>query len=147
MSRPCLHRVPARWALLACLTPAVAGANCSVSTSGVAFGGYDPFATSHLDSAGTIAISCDAAIPYTIALGTGAGSHASRILLSGAHQLGYNLYVDPARTMIWGDGTSGTSDVSGNASNASHTVYGRVPARQNVHIGSYADHLLVTVTF
>lgn len=28
-----------------------------------------------------------------------------------------------------------------------HTVYGRVPARQNVRAGGYADSLTVTVSF
>ena len=135
------------WALLACLLPATAAANCSVSTTGVSFGAYDPFAAGHLDSAGTISISCDAPIAYAIALGTGAGSYALRTLLSGPHQLGYNLYSDSARTMLWGDGTGGSTVVTGQDSSAIHTVYGRIPARQNVHIGTYVDSLLITVSF
>lgn len=133
--------------LLTALAPALAWANCGVSTSGVAFGAYDPFAAQHLDSAGTISVSCDAPTAYTIALSTGSGSFALRTLLSGAHQLGYNLYVDPARTIVWGDGSASTSTVPGNDSGAVHTVYGRIPARQNVHIGSYSDSLVITVSF
>jgi spore coat protein U-like protein len=67
--------------------------------------------------------------------------------------LAYQLYVDAARTQIWGDGTSGTSPITGTltvASNGSVTqsfyVYGRVAGGQNsAEAGSYLDTLVVTL--
>jgi hypothetical protein len=37
--------------------------------------------------------------------------------------------------------------VNGSGLGATHIVYGRVPARQNVRVGSLADGLVVTVDF
>jgi spore coat protein U-like protein len=37
--------------------------------------------------------------------------------------------------------------VNGSGLGATHVVYGRVPARQNVRAGSYADTLVVTLDF
>lgn len=41
-------------------------------------------------------------------------SFSSRYMLSGANRLYYNMYTDAARTVVWGDGTAGSSTVNGN---------------------------------
>lgn len=61
--------------------------------------------------------------------------------------LSYNLYIDPTRLLVWGDGSGLTTTVTNLALSADHTVYGRIPAQQNVTAGSYADLIVVTVTF
>jgi len=50
---------------------------------------------------------------------------------------------------VWGDGTSGTVTLSGVGTGitANTTVYGRIPARQNVRVGHYVDNIVVTVNF
>lgn len=68
-------------------------AQCTISTAGLAFGVYDPFSTEPLDSIGTISVSCDEAVPYTIALSPGNGSYSARRLVNGLYSLIYNLYV------------------------------------------------------
>ncbi len=120
---------------------------CTVNAGGVSFGGYDPFSSLGLDGTGNIAVTCDVSAPYTIGLSPGNGPYASRTMLSGAHTLTYNLFTDGTRTGVWGDGTGSTGTVSGNGSSANHTVYGRIPARQNAHVGTYSDIITVTVTF
>lgn len=134
--------------LLATLT--LAGecrAACSMSVTGVAFGAYDPFSSTSLDSAGNIAVTCDAA--YTLTLSAGAGSYAGRQMSNGSSTLVYNLFVDAARSLVWGDGSGGTATVSGSASASTvdYPVYGRLPARQNVTAGSYGDSIVVTLSF
>lgn len=133
---------------------------CSVSAGSVAFGIYDPLAAGPLDSTGIIQATCTSASPprvtYEIRLDTGqAGSFAPRAMAGGASQLSYNLYIDAARSAVWGDGSGGTSVVTadynltppGSTQTDSYTVYGRVPAAQVVTAGSYLDTITVTLEF
>src|SRR5205085_11704978 len=69
----------------------------------------------------------------------------------GAARLNYNMYTTPSYTIVWGDGTSGTSvenyNANQNQNQISFTDYGRVPASQFVTAGSYTDTITVTVTY
>jgi spore coat protein U-like protein len=64
-------------------------------------------------------------------------------------RLNYDLYFNSTRTQIWGDGTAGTVVWSTGflSGTRSHTVYGRIPALQNVTIGAYTDTVIVTAIF
>ena len=137
------------WVFLAVLSivPGHTHAACNLNVQGVIFGSYDVFNMQSVESTGNVAVTCDVSTPYSIALTPGSGNFASRTLTSGANTLAYNLYADPARTSVWGDGTAGTVTVSGSAVSANHTVYGRIPARQNVFAGSYSDLITVTLSF
>lgn len=132
-------------AAFAC-TPAAA-ATCTISPQGVSFGNYDTLESQPLDGIGNISVRCDAETTFTISLGSGAGSHAARQMASGADILEYNLYTDPSRLTVWGDGSAGTVTVSDTASTAEKTIYGRVPGRQNVPAGTYTDVVLVTISY
>ncbi len=120
---------------------------CTVSTSGIAFGGYDPFVSQHVDSVATIGVSCDTTTSYSIALSTGSGTYDSRVMTSGIHHLLYNLYTDATLTTVWGDGTGQSATVSDMQSIANHTVYGRIPALQDAYVGVYSDTIVITLTF
>lgn len=115
------------------------------------FGDYDPLASGNLDTTGRIRVQCRRhnRIPfYTLKIGPGSGgSFTPRQMFKGSEPLGYNLYLDSARTTVWGDGTSGTSfvTVSPAVSNRSFTVYGRTPLGQSVSVGLYTDTVTVTV--
>ncbi|QHI98831.1 fimbrial major subunit CsuA/B family protein [Xylophilus rhododendri] len=143
------------WAIRLCLAVAMAllppagalAASCSVSSSGLSFGPYDPFAPGALDGAGDIAVQCDADTAYSIALGPGSGSYAARQMPGAGTALAYNLFVAASRLAVWGDGSAGTSLVSGSVAGAHYTVYGRIPAAQNVPAGAYADQLVITVSY
>jgi spore coat protein U-like protein len=74
-------------------------------------------------------------------------SHRAVGPLSAGNLLSYNLYLDPTRLTIWGDGSATTGTVSGTGITGSYTVYGRIPARQNAVVGIYADIVTVTVAF
>jgi spore coat protein U-like protein len=149
---------PALVALLI-LTPAVGqAASCTASSTGIAFGTYVPSSTSN--STGTVTISCSSvmggSLSYTIALNAGVnsgGSFSNRRMSSGSSYLSYRLYTDATYSQVWGDGTGGTSTVSGTCSgsmgscSSSKTVYGRIPALQNPSPGAYTDTITVTVTY
>ena len=90
---------------------------------------------------------------YTIQLSKGTSStYAPRVLTNGGSTLAYNLYTSNARNQVWGDGTGGSQTVTSNfiallSLDQTTTVYGRIPAGQNVPPGSYSDTVLVTVIF
>lgn len=139
------------------LIPFLAGnalALCNVSATGLSFGPYDEFSPVSLDTTGTVTVMCDEAPPadVTISIGpSGNGSfnprgmrHASR-----ADLLLYNLFTNVSRGAVWGDGTAGTStvflkNVTKNTPRTT-TIYGRIPAGQNVSLGPYSDTLTVTI--
>lgn len=122
-------------------------ADCTVSAQSVVFGNYDVFSAQPLDGAGNIGVSCSPGASYTLSLSTGGGSYSQRELTGDTHILYYNLYTSASRSVVWGDGIGGTGTVSGSGEGANHTVYGRIPAGQNLPVGSYSDTIIVTVTF
>jgi spore coat protein U-like protein len=143
------------FAISVCVT-ANADPTCTVSASGVAFGNYNPLANANSDSTGSVSVTCtgSATATYTIAASAGTGTYLARKLVSGSQLLSYNVYIDNTRTTIWGDGSSGTSLISGNITATSggttqpSTVYGRIPSgQQTASVGSYSDILTVTVTY
>lgn len=148
MKRPRIQAIVLAIALA--LTPPVTrSASCGVSTSGLSFGNYDVFSTLNDDVTGTISVNCTSGAPYSISLSSGFGIYAARAMTNAGNTLAYNLYLDPTRLTIWGDGSAGTGIFNGTGTGASvgTTVYGRIPAKQNVPVGNYMDTITITVTF
>lgn len=136
--------------------------SCTVNPSALVFGNYDPSSALPTDTTGTITVSCSAAIvattPYTLALSSGAsGNVGQRTLTSGRSALNYQLYTDVAHSVIWGDGTGGSSTVTGSVTvvlsgvtgsgSQVQTVFAQIPAGQLSVPGSYSDTILLTVTY
>lgn len=140
-----------------CLAPSQAeAASCSIGTVvGVALGGYDVFSSSPLDSAGSVTFSCTGVgandVIYINLSRGGSSTFFPRRMTSGGSALEYNLFLDAARTQVWGDGTGGSSHYGPvkppEGTNTSLTVYGRAPARQNISVGTYADPIVVTILY
>ncbi len=136
-----------------------AKAACTVSAAGVQFGSYDPTASGPTDAQGSVTLNCSLLPglglgPYSVALGAGmGGSIAARGMRSGAFIIPYQLYSDGARTVIWGDGTGGSSAVSSNSSvfilggSLQLTVYGRIGAGIAAAPGTYSDTVVVTLNY
>jgi spore coat protein U-like protein len=156
-----LHRtVRGLAALLIAAGASGAGATtCSVESAGVSFGQYNPFNGAPTDSVGTITLSCSGAsgtdVAYVLRIGPGAsGTPTARVMRSASGwSLGYNLYTDPARSLVWGDGTGGTRVVAdvfslrGMGQTRRYQVFGRTFERQNVAPGVYSDSLVLSVEF
>lgn len=133
------------------------GCSCTVTATAVSFGNYNPIAATTNDATGTVQVTCTMVVAlggsYTIDLSAGSsGNAAQRTLKQGASSLNYNLYTDAGRSTVWGDGTGGSSHVSPTFTallfvQQSATIYGRIPAGQNVAAGSYGDTITVTVTY
>jgi spore coat protein U-like protein len=126
--------------------------NCTISATGVSFGSYNVFSTLPTDSTGTITYRCSGNAIVAIGITRGVSStFNSRAMTRGAEQLAYNLYLDAARTSIWGD-TTGGSQIYVNATvphntNVPLTIYGRIPGGQDVAAGTYTDHVIAIVLF
>ena len=137
------------WLIVAFALTAQQGHACTLNVTGVNFGSYDVFNNSALDTTGNIDVNCPSGVGYSMALTAGGGTHTQRVMNSGAHRLNYNLYTAANRAVVWGDATSGTVTVNGTGIgvNVNHGVYGRIPALQNVHAGSYSDIIIVELNF
>jgi spore coat protein U-like protein len=130
---------------------ATVSAACTISATDLAFGTYSPTAALPTDASSTVTTTCTLDGPYSIGLnaGTGAGATvAARNMTSGTNTLTYSLYQDAAHQVVWGN-TIGTDTVAlvGTGLAQNTTVFGRIPALQNVAVGSYTDTITATVTF
>ncbi|MGH2375223.1 MAG: Csu type fimbrial protein [Gammaproteobacteria bacterium] len=140
------------------LSTAARAVSCNVSATPVSFGSYNVLNAAPLDATGTVTVTCNGLlgllVSYNIRLSAGlSGTYAPRQMANGANRLNHNLYTDATRLIVWGDGSAGTSLVSNSivlvllGVTVNHTVYGRVPALQNVAVGNYSDNITVTLTF
>jgi spore coat protein U-like protein len=149
--------------LVLLLAPSLAHAliTCSFSsTPGMSFGVYDDASAAPADVNNSIVVRCSRILGtnnanVVLQLGPSAtsGTIATRQMASGANRMSYNLYRDAGRTQVWGQ-TSGVDAVqinSGNipnfgSVNVTFTIFGRIPALQNVAPGAYSDSVQLTVS-
>lgn len=144
--------------LLLALVPLTVGsavaAQCNVVTAPLNFGGYDPLAPTATTTTTTINITCHTPDrnPQAVILQLSAGSSgtpAGRTLTRvGGGTLNYNLYLNAGLGQVLGDGTAGSTAPSASVSRNAPwnlTVYGQIPARQNVPAGAYSDTLTATI--
>lgn len=125
---------------------------CSVSANPLAFGNYDPTSATALDASTTLSVLCTIGTSFTVGLNAGTASGATvttRRMTNGANTLNYALYRESGRTNNWGNtpGTDTPPATTAPVGASSLTVYGRVPAGQNVPAGGYADTITVTVNY
>ena len=145
------------------------GAVCTVSSTGMAFGSYQPLTfagkLTSVDKTSTanVRVVCTGLLAlggYTISLGPstyGTGNLISTRYLNnttnGGPYMAYNIYTESTYTTIWGNGTTGslvtgTSALIIGTSTNNHTVYGKVLAGQNtLKAGSFSDGLTMTLTY
>ena len=152
--------------LLACLLaalaalPAAAATDCRISSgTSMAFGPYDVMSPTPNDSLATVTAVCtrnggpqNVTITLQLSPGSNGGSvTARRMAGSTGDRLAYNLFRDVSRSAVWGfstgvDTLSQTLSIPNKeSSTATFTIYGRIPASQDVAAGSYADAVTVTI--
>lgn len=142
------------------VSTAWAGISCSVSAPGLNFGVYNYLSSPSLAISTSLSVSCTCSgsntLSYSISLSKGAASsYAPRQMQSGTNRLDYNLYMDAAHIVVWGDGTGGSQVASASGINcknttytATPTVYGLIPPSPNVVPGNYQDSTItVTMTY
>lgn len=136
--------------------------NCTIGTTSVAFGTYDPLVThaaAPLYGTGTVTITCTKGTSANIGLGLGANAAGTkRQMADGTNRLAYELFrpttTSPnaacAYTAVWGD-TVGTdtflADAAPSKAARTYNVCGRIAAGEDPAPGNYADVVVATVTF
>lgn len=129
-------------------------ASCLVTSVDMNFGQLSPQATGEATSTSQVTATCTKSTNYTIALGTGSSGSYSARTLSGAKstnhdKLNYNVYKDTTYASILGDGSNGTSMLTGTGSGIqqSFTVYGMLQLNQYITPDNYSDNLSVTINY
>lgn len=129
-------------------------ASSCTATSGTALDfGTKGLITSNADQTSTISLTCTKRSPYNVGLNAGANPSTAanvntrRMTDGSAHYIGYQMYSDTGRSVVWGN-TVSSNTVNGTAVGGAQnfTVYGRVPP-QTPRAGTYADTVTVTVTY
>ena len=140
-------------------------ANCTISTSALAFGSYDPVvanASTALNGTGSVTIACTKGSAPNITLDNGANFASSTRNMKNTGNtdlLQYALYQPPNTTpgtactfpgtQAWG--TSGAAiftptSPTGKAART-YNVCGTVSAGQDISVGTYQDTVVATVNF
>jgi spore coat protein U-like protein len=133
--------------------PAYAATSCAFNSGNpVNFGNYDVFALQpNISGVGSLTVKCQGGgqSSFTVTLSAGqSNNYVLRTMKSGGNSLGYNLYISAARTLVWGDGNGGSAlmKVARN-STTTLSVFGKIPAGQDVAVGIYSDIIIATVNF
>ena len=128
-----------------------AQAACEVSTTSVTFKDYDVLNSSPSDAEGVVSIVCDATLAVSIQISKGTSpTFLPRTMVNKSDTLQYNLFLDGARSVIWGDGTEKTMTMDTKVSVKivrTLPVFGRIPSQQDVSSGTYDDTVVVTIIF
>jgi len=152
------------FALAALLLPglAQAAASCTLTSTAPAFGTYDPSNAVADTANGSVLATCTwtgggaTTVNMVASYSPGnSGSFPNRYMLFGTERLNYNIYFESTFSVVRGNGTAGTQTgqatltvSSGNrTATATGTLFGRIPAGQNVVPGNYRDTIVVTLTY
>lgn len=128
------------------------GQTCTVSGT-MNFGAYNPRTPTQTLTTGTITFRCTTSVPVKIksyninGFGSG-GTH----LISHNHQIQYELFLDPARTTPFGDGSNGTQYYEAPAppanTNVTVPIFGEILAGQSeATAGVYTDTLTLEIDY
>lgn len=139
-------------------TNANLAANCQIDTApNIPFGVYNPLAPGDIDLSPNLVTRCTKTTAYTISLSTGvSGAFATRKMDSaGANtdQLSYNLFTPAGFSVIWGDGTGGSSAVASTGAGmlvgtaVTRTINARLFAGQDLSADTYSDTVTVTISY
>ncbi len=141
---------------------ATVNSSCTINTSPVNFGTYNPSATAPTTVSGAVAVACVKGSVPVISLsgglnpGTNAGERAMKHT-DGEDKLAYYLYKPASlnaactgnESSVWG-ATAADRLEPGAVTSIAQTTYnicGKVPAQQDVATGTYQDTVTATVEF
>lgn len=125
--------------------------SCSIVANDLAFGARSSLAAA-VDGNTAIGVTCTTGTLYTVKLDGGliGGTVGNRRMgRDGVAPgvIGYQLYQDSARALVWGDTLGSTVTGIGTGAASTLTVYGRVPAQATPAAGDYRDTVTATVEY
>jgi spore coat protein U-like protein len=133
---------------------AVVLSNCRLTVAPLVFGDYDPLGihqATHLDATTELRLLCSRDSRATLSLDAGLNPDGpgGRRMGNAGELLGYQVFRDSSRSLPWGEGSDAfvLSEVSSGVEPELLTVYGRIPAGQQVLSGSYTDVVTAKVDF
>jgi len=133
--------------------------NCSITTTPVAFGNYDPLSASANNASGTVVIACTKNAGPTITLGNGNNFSSNRRMTDGTNYMNYEIYQPPSNAAgtacTWVSpqrwGTSGaeifTPTPSPGKAARTYNVCGQIAAGQDLAAATFNDSVVATVNF
>ncbi len=142
---------------------ATVDASCTINTSPVSFGSYNPTAATPTFVSGAVTVACVKGTTPVIGLGGGANPGANpgeRAMLNASTNelLSYFLYkpalaapnnCTTTETDVWGN--SGTERLEPGTTTSvaasTYSICGKIPQQQDVSTGSYQDTVIATVEF
>ena len=128
-------------------------AACTINSVGVVFSPYSALQSLPNNSGvGTVTVTCTSGEVFpVITLTTGQHSSTTQRFMTSStspDKLGYNIFTDAARTIVWGDGKGQGSAVTVQSSTTNIlSLYGQIGPGQDAGVGYYGDFLSVTVNF
>jgi spore coat protein U-like protein len=151
-----MRRISLFFLLFAVLLPLSAHAiNCTWDTvpTNINFGNYLPLSGSAVTGTSAFQFTCTPPATATLMLSRGgSATYNPRTMTrttAPVSTASYNLFMDAANTIIWGDGTSGTQFLTFNSTPGNKklagTIYGTVPAGLNLRPGTYTDTIQATL--
>ncbi len=148
------------WVLLVVLLPGLALAapdDCVPTVTALVFDAYDTLNPAY--GTATVSVSCEnptgpsKTFNYTLKLSKGPGSYTVRNMTGTGDTLNYNLYTSASYGTVWGDGSGGSSSVTGSITVPggatlidTKTIFGRITAPQNVLPGLYSTATPIILT-
>ena len=134
---------------------------CTISSSSISFGSYDPSSATGLRAQGAITAKCTKGDAISVALNQGANpapgstpvAPARRMTDGASNYLPYHIYIaGPPNKEEWGAGAAGKNQPSaqiaaGVSAPIIFTTYGALSAGTNVPAGEYTDIVIAVVTF
>ena len=129
---------------------------CTISTSNLTFGTYDPTTQANVDGTATITSTCtlDGAATITLSQGNNAFTGSTeavplRQMADGSNRMKYHLYGDTDRAGVFGNTAATGQSATGTGSAVTTTVYGRILGSENASTppGSYSDSVAVLLTY
>lgn len=125
-----------------------------ISATNHDFGIYTPSSLAdNVNGSNILTATCTLTVPYSIGLDIGTGTGATAAIrkmtrVGGTEMLEYSLYQTVDRLVVLGN-TLGVDVITGLGTGLAidHTVFGKIPANQNVPAGNYADTVTATITF
>lgn len=130
--------------------------SCVVTSTALQFGGADVTDGAAHAGTGGLDVMCTSGTAWTATADVGTGANATMALrgmtstAGGGLPLNYVLYNDNTATSPWGDGTGGTSPITGTGTGVVVPIVlaGSIPAGQTgIPAGTYADVVQVTVNY